>query len=864
MTPIDNTMMTKEQTLYIQQIEHEKQMTETGHVRYDQRRLKNIKRETESDTLYGTTIISHYTVPLSEAIAAFLKEAASGKAGRKHKASEAVKGVDPRVIALLTLKSVLNTLSTRKPLQHVMLNIGSLLEDEVRFLELKEADKDAYKYMIEEAAKRTSYHHKQYYMVRASARKGFGWAGWSNVDKLHIGQKMLDLLMGVSNLVEVITQTVGKNLTYKYLTPTQETLEWMEKRNLAGSFMSPKYEPMIVPPRDWDTPYDGGYLTSFVKPLTMVKTRNKNYLDELEQVDMPVVKSALNTMQKTAWQINPGVLEVMETLFEQGGGIAGLPLKFKMELPMKPLDIDTNAEAKQQWKLEAAHVHRENLELNSSRVSYNITMDCVRKYADFEEIYFPYQLDFRGRCYAATSLTPQGPCWQKGLLRFAHGVALGETGGTWLAVQGSNLVGVDKVSFEDRVTFILANEPEILRIAENPYENRGWIAGFGGRVDSKGAPKEVDSPWQFLAFCMEWAQYCIEGDEFLSKVVCSLDGTCSGLQHYGMALADEVGGAFVNLIPSETPSDIYAEVARKVIIQLEHDAVHGTDNSTKEAKDKVTGLMVTRKVEGTKLMAQQWLKFGVDRSTTKRATMTTAYGSRAYGFKNQILTDILRPALRKATNKERLIDREAFPFEKDGFAAAGYMAGCIWTGVSATVIKAAEAMDWLKSMASLVASEGLPIRWTTPCGFPVFQAYRDVTPRRVETQLCGKRIVLTVTTPEDSIDRKAQSGAVAPNWIHSLDASQLQLTVVRAADKGVESFALVHDSFGTTAGQLHLLYDAVRESMYEQYSTTNVMEDLLAEIIPQLKPSNAAKLPPLPERGTLDLKLILTSKYCFA
>lgn len=864
MTLQDNHEMTKDQQLYLLQIEHEKDMTETGKVRFNQRRLKNVKRETEADTLYGNTITAHYTVPLAEAIDAFVLEASSGKAGRKHRALSAIAGLDTRVVALLTLKAIVNTLSSRKPLQHVMCNIGSMIEDEVRFRELREADKGAYKYMLEQAAKRTSYHHKQYFMVRASARKGFEWDGWSSGDKLHIGQKLLDLLMGVSDIVEIVTQSMGKNKTLKFLKATPVTLEWMDKRNQAGAYMSPKYEPMIVPPRDWETPFDGGYLTSFVKPLTLVKTHNRNYLDELAEVEMPIVKSAINTMQKTAWQINTGVLEVMETLIERGGGIVGLPLQFDMPVPMKPLDIATNDEARKMWKMEAAYVYKDNIELSSSRISFAITMDCVNKYADFEKIYFPYQMDFRGRVYAATNLTPQGPDWQKGLLRFATGTPLGEEGGTWLAVQGSNLVGVDKVSFEDRVQFILDNEPEILLIAADPYENKGWMAGFAGRVDSKGDPKEVDSPWQFLAFCQEWAQYCVEGDEYLSKVPCSLDGTCSGLQHYGMALADEVGGEFVNLTPGDKPHDIYAEVARKVIIQLEIDAVSGAEDSTKEEEDEVTGVVKERLVQGSKLMARQWLKFGVDRSTTKRATMTTAYGSRAYGFKNQLISDLMRPALRKATNKDHWVDRESFPFETDGFAAAGYMAGLIWQSVSATVVKAAEAMDWLKSMASLVGSEGLPIRWTTPVGFPVFQAYRDMSPRRVETQIAGKRIVLTVSTPTDAIDRRAQSGAVAPNWIHSLDASHLQLTVVRAAAAGVESFALVHDSFGTTAGQLPLLYTAVRETMYEQYSSANVMEVLRDEIIPQLTPKNAEKLPELPKRGTLDLALILDSKYCFA
>jgi DNA-directed RNA polymerase, mitochondrial len=852
--------------LEIIQVELEKGMTEAGKVRFEQRRVKNMERGTEADNAYGSSLIAQYTHRLAGAIQAVLDDAASGRAGKRHSSLPLISQLDPSVTAYLTLKGVINHLSTRKPLQHILGAIGGMIDDEIRFRAMREEDKKLYEVMLEEAKKRTSYFHKRMYMKRAAPRLGFAWDTWTNDVKVRVGEKLLDILMGAfPDMVEVVTQVEGKNNTMKYLKATPQTLEFMEKRNALGALSSPIYEPMVVPPLDWDSAFGGGYLTSFVRPLTMVKSRSRAYLESLDQLDMPIVKTALSAMQQTRWNVNQEVLEVMEKFWDNGGGVAGLPLRFEKPVPPKPLDFDTNEEAKRAWKLDAAHVHKQNLEITSVRAGFRQCLNTAEKYAPFEAIHFPHQLDFRGRCYPVTAFNPQGPDWMKSLLRFADGKPMGDEGGAWLAVQGSNLMGVDKVSFEDRVQFILDNEEEILAIARDPFENKGWIAGFAGRTDDNGKGKETDSPWQFLAFCFEWAQYCEQGEEFISRIPVALDGTCSGLQHYAMALACEDTGKFVNLIPADKPQDIYGEVARKVLLRLEEDSKSGTEDVTQEITDEETGEITKRHVPGTKSMATQWLKFGVTRSTTKRAVMTTAYGSREFGFREQLMDDILKPAKRKATDpKTREVNREEFPFDKDGFAAAGYMAKLIWAGVSATVVRAVQAMDWLKETASILGSEGLPVKWTTPAGFPVQQAYRNMSPRRVESQIAGSRVVLTVATPLDTIDRRAQASAIAPNVIHSWDAAQLMLTVQKCVDQGLTNFALVHDSFGTTAGDLPVLYRAVREAMYEQYKDGDVFDKWKEEVVEQLDDKNRQKVSPLPSPGSLDRSLILDSRYCFA
>ncbi|MDO3385991.1 hypothetical protein QWI17_09095, partial [Gilvimarinus sp. SDUM040013] len=106
-----------------------------------------------------------------------------------------------------------------------------------------------------------------------------------------------------------------------------------------------------------------------------------------------------------------------------------------------------------------------------------------------------------------------------------------------------------------------------LAIAADPFQARGWADHVGAQA--------IDKPWQFLAFCLEWKGYCEHGDRFVSKLPIAMDGSCSGIQHFSAMLRDEVGGAAVNLVPSDLPADVYGLVAKKVIERAIHDAKHG-------------------------------------------------------------------------------------------------------------------------------------------------------------------------------------------------------------------------------------------------------------------------------------------------
>src|SRR3546814_7200856 len=85
--------------------------------------------------------------------------------------------------------------------------------------------------------------------------------------------------------------------------------------------------------------------------------------------DLTKVYDSVNQVQDTPWRINCRVLDVMEKVWDGGGSLGGLPQRNDESLPPKPLDIDTNEEAKLRWKKAAAEVYTRNADRVSARMA---------------------------------------------------------------------------------------------------------------------------------------------------------------------------------------------------------------------------------------------------------------------------------------------------------------------------------------------------------------------------------------------------------------------------------------------------------------------------------------------------------------
>jgi DNA-directed RNA polymerase len=323
-------------------------------------------------------------------------------------------------------------------------------------------------------------------------------------------------------------------------------------------------------------------------------------------------------------------------------------------------------------------------------------------------------------------------------------------------------------------------------------------------------------------------------------------------------------------VPSETVQDIYKLVSDEVNMRLKQDFERGTVDSTEVKTNPDTGEILERRILGSTSLARGWLDYGVDRSVTKRSVMTLAYGSKEYGFTDQVRDDIITPAV-----------DEGSTFFPDPQLSARYMAKLIWDSVSNVVVAAVEAMNWLQKAAKLLAKEirckktdevlkaAMPVYWITTDGFPVWQEYKVSEKKRIDCMFLGTiRLQATVMmTPKvgAKIDARKQESGISPNFVHSQDGSHLRKTVVRGHDHyKITFFALIHDSFGTIAAHAGKLFRAVRETFVETYDQTCILSDFREQFIDQLHETQIKEMPPIPKKGTLDIRGTLASHFAFA
>jgi DNA-directed RNA polymerase, mitochondrial len=834
--------------LTAEQVRLEEEASAAGIRRFNRKVERAQEAGAESDTYYGTRLVSRFVGPLADAIDAWVKEASTGMAGRRNIAAKKLVDMDVRVAAYLALKGVINGLIRGSKLTATASTIGSMVEVEQRMVAFRKLDRNYHDAVVKRAEGRR--YVTQRTMAMTKSAKVVTDQEWNASERVHVGTRLIELVIEHTGLVEVNTYKQGKRFV-QTLVASPTAVDWVNRANETMGALSPVYEPMVVPPKAWSTPFDGGYLTSEIPAYRLIKTRESDYIKSLEGVEMPIVYGSINALQNTAWAINRDIYGVMMAFFEMGQEVAGIPSEEGKPLPIKPLDIAENDAARLKYRIEAGRVHRANIGARGSRLAVGLSLATAGKFSKYDRIYFPYQLDFRGRIYAVPHLNPQGSDTVKALIHFADGKPLGEEGMKWLAVHGANLAGNDKVPFADRVRWVLDNEEEIVACANDPFSNHGWRSEIGGQ--------KIDKPWQFLAFAMEWRGVCEQGEDYVSRLPIALDGSCSGLQHFSAMLRDPIGGAAVNLVPQDKPADVYAAIAARVNERLKVDAVEGTDD-TEEVRN---GDQSVRVRLGTRTLATMWLKFGVNRKTCKRPTMTLSYGSSQYGFAEQLREDILLPAMEAATNLTGEIDKDRFPFGEDGhFGASIYLASLIYEACTKVLVAATEAMSWLQQVAKIAAKDNKPLRWTTPVGLPVVVAYRDKKPYEIRTSFLGKTRYATAYSEMKELDKRKQAQGISPNLVHSCDAAHMMLTVLRAEQKGITNFAMIHDSFGTLAADTPTLFDTIRESMVEMYDVCDVLEQFLEEVKGQMPEDT--EFPPVPAKGSLDLAGVLASPFAFA
>ncbi|MGV2346159.1 MAG UNVERIFIED_CONTAM: hypothetical protein MIO30_20180 [Methylobacterium ajmalii] len=779
---------------------------------------------------------------------------------------------DPFVMGMVALKVVLDGIATeRHGITGLAMEIGRACEHEQQVRAWEKADPDLFHRIQRRLDKdgATEVHRKRVNINRFNHLLSTGelqvsWDKWGQEMHLRVGVALLDCIIRATGWFERmpdpnhVFKAGSKRGPKEVFVPKPGLLEHLAKELDHWELRSPAYKPTIIPPKPWTNTRDGGYWTPYVRGPRLIRFKahqeaQKEWAaDEYEAIDMPQEYEAINWLQDRPWRINKAVLAVMHLAYTHNMAIGGLPLIEPIPEPAQPADIATNKEALKKWKQQRAQAVKKNLRRLGACLRTDRLLGVAFEYQDFEEIFFPHMMDFRGRKYPIpVGLQPQGDDASRALLELANGKAVSsdETGG-WIAVHLSACWGFDKASYEDRIEWVREREALWRRIAADPLNNLEWTATSG--------PDKVDKPWCSLAAIYDWVAFLDHGEGYISHLPISVDGTCNGIQHLSAMTRDEVAGAYVNLIPGDKPRDIYKYVAG--LLQDELEAVERGGVNAEHAT--------------------YWLDLcgrNLPRGLTKRQVMVLPYGGSKDAF-----FKYTREWLDEADPLPEELDWEnpaTLAMLTERTTRITWLSLKMWDVVRRVVSGGATVMEWLQETAKATTKGNQPIFWTTPSGFVVRHFYGKVLEKQVKVMLGGDTVQLRVGEQTADLDAASQLRGIAPNFVHSLDAAALTLCLLAAKERGLDGFTCVHDAYGTHAADMWALYHILREAFvlvhsenmlaaFRQACSTVVIGQLLAERhdldFERAGELASEQLPQLPDMGSLNLADVLSSDYFFA
>ncbi len=555
----------------------------------------------------------------------------------------------------------------------------------------------------------------------------------------------------------------------------------------------------VVPPtsvRPW---------TSFSRDGVRLVERARSTMEaEFNAAKMQPAFDALNYLQSTPLAIDELMLAFVSFIWERGIFLKGFPNPKKNEF----------------W---------------NARRMFGLDLETAKQLQARGRFVVPMRFDFRGRINPVTRFYYGGIGAIRSLFQFADPVQVPwehiPQSRPWLTGQVAgclkHMAGVRPGSLHphDRALAVLNDiYGNVVRVAEalDTKDPGVWeeLAAYAAQAATK--------PLRFIAACAELhaAETALQsGRSYFARLPISLDATSSGSQHLCLMAGDEVGGQWVNLVPSDNPRDLYQVVGDDLLAVLQVLA---------NAPDPVWGRASKGRKIDLRLIAQAIIDNGwTDRGIVKLPTMTDNYGVSDPSMTSQL--------------KEAILDTGKTDDASLALECARLLRGKLRDALAKRLPKAEPVKGWLRDCSDILSARDEHLRWTAPDGFPFVNFYRAPVVDQVELTGQSRTITLSVAcddgpviTEKDAED--ARRGA-APNAVHAADAA-LARAVARAAKREDIPLITLHDCFVTVAPYAGRLDQIVREEMSRMYKQNDILAQIAAH--------SGGDLPLPPEKGNLD------------
>lgn len=267
--------------LVTKELEFEKAMLSGGLKRYnDTIRDARVKGQ-ESTTLYGQVLQQKYITILSAMINEEVAKMDNGQAGANQIAFKLICQCLPNTAfdggvfldkrpevwdscSLIVLKNAIDGISDEITLNKLAIQIGTGLMLEARITKFKEQNPKEYKNVTFRVQDKnipqgeSRYNYKSRVWTYCMNKHNLAFDDWGKEGRLHLGVKMVYFLEKLG-LVKHVNAKLHKKKTVTFVQATDKIIQEIKNFNIRNEALFPKFLPMLMPPRDWESPFLGGY-----------------------------------------------------------------------------------------------------------------------------------------------------------------------------------------------------------------------------------------------------------------------------------------------------------------------------------------------------------------------------------------------------------------------------------------------------------------------------------------------------------------------------------------------------------------------------------------------------------------------------
>lgn len=551
--------------------------------------------------------------------------------------------------------------------------------------------------------------------------------------------------------------------------------------------------PMLVKPKDYTFKSLGGYLYNDIKFSEDLFIKSPIHTHQTNVDKNGMFYNNLNKINSVGFKINNDLFNFLVEYSHK--------LLLSSEHPFDGKDLKTLS--KKELKDYKGY--------KSKVLSQEVVMEIASFYKDFDVIYLPVKIDFRGRLNCVPAFfNYQSSELSRALLLFSSGgiIHKGDLDSIkYIKVYGANSFGndLDKKAIKGKVEWVDNNHYDIINFKNFKLLNK------------------AENKLLFLAFCLEYKRLNNflnneDSREFKTYLPIQLDATCNGFQH--LALLSNENSLFnvLNLTNNSKvgdelePNDFYNFLMFKLKNFINQElSIEDSDLQNQKNKDDL-------KASYIRINKFNWL-----RKTYKSILMPLSYNITEYTMKKNLISTLSY----KMVNDDILYYNDDDELNWINTYDINNFVSIIHKNVLNEFQKMKRLTKYISNVARMFNQLELPITWSVPSGLSIIQSYLQTKTTTISPFTFSRsKINVTKGIPK-KYNKKKQVRSFMPNLVHSLDSSSLMLLFdqfykIYKKDNNIQFYS-IHDCFATTADKVNNLKFILASVYTDLYINNNYL-----------------------------------------